>query len=239
MLVHGRLRKQQHKQAKYANKRRKNITYKIGDPLLYKKHVRSKLEGRWRPFYRIIEQKSPVNYVLCNQLDGKNVESHAGDIKLAKVDDWHIPETEIGQPCRKAIHVAPPVSDESSSDAGSDESEPENAQEKLVRRACHEREDSAEENEIPIMELTKRIRERMLREDEQAYVSEEMQSADEADSDATIDYAVSDSMLIEKVHKVETEPENVEQTKSKRTQRSGKDHNIKLRTLLSTIAEMI
>ena len=60
MLVHGRLRKQQRKQAKYANKKRKDITYKVGDPVFYKKHVRTKTEGRWRPFYRIIEQKSPV-----------------------------------------------------------------------------------------------------------------------------------------------------------------------------------
>ena len=240
MLVHGGLRKQQRKQAKCGNKRRKDITYKIGDPVFYKKHVRSKLEGRWRPFYRIIEQKSPVTYVLRNQLDSKTVESHADDIKLAKVDNWHIPETEIGQPRRKAAYVAPPASDESLSEAGSAESESENAQEKLVRRARHEREDSDEENEIPKMELTKRIRERELREqDEQAYASEEMQSADDADSDATIDYDLSDSMLIEGVQKVATESEGVKRTRSKRTQRSKKNQNLKLRTLLSAIAGMI
>ena len=109
-----------------------------------------------------------------------------------------------------------------------------------MRRARHEREDSDEENEIPKMELTKCIRERELREqDEQAYASEEMQSADDEDSDATIDYDLSDSMLIEGVQKVATESEGAKQTRSKRTQRSKKNQNLKLRTLLSAIAGMI
>lgn len=66
MLGHERLRRHQRKQAKYANKNRKDETYKQGDPVFYKKHVRTKLNGRWRPFYRIIEQKSPVKYLLRN-----------------------------------------------------------------------------------------------------------------------------------------------------------------------------
>ena len=237
MLVHGRLRKQQRKQAKYANKKRKDITYKVGDPVFYKKHVRTKIEGRWRPFYRIIEQKSPVTYVLRNQLDGKTVESHANDILLAKVDEWQIPATELGQPRRKAAYVVPPASDDSSSE---DESEPENAQQKMVRRAQHEREDSDSENEIPKMELAKRIRARELREqDEQAYASEEMQSASDAESEATIDYDISDSMLIDEVQKCASQVTRAKIFKSKKSSRSKKDQSVKLKTLLSAIAGMI
>ena len=217
--------------------RNEDITYKVGNPVFYKKHVRTKIEGRWRPFYRIIEQKSPVTYVLRNQLDGKTVESHANDILLANVDDWQIPATELGQPRRKAAYVVPPASDDSSSE---DESEPENAQQKMVRRAQHEREDSDSENEIPKMELAKRIRARELREqDEQAYASEEMQSASDAESEATIDYDISDSMFIDEVQKCASQVTGAKIFMSKKSSRSKKDQSVKLKTLLSAIAGMI
>ena len=125
MLVHCPLRKQQRKQAKYGNKKRKDVTYNIGDPVFYKKHVRIKIEGRWRLYYRIIEQKSPVTYVLKNQLDNRTVEAHANDIKFAKVDTWHIPKPDVGQPRRRAAYVVPPVSDDSLSEQSSSKSEPE------------------------------------------------------------------------------------------------------------------
>ncbi|MET0106092.1 MAG: hypothetical protein ABW072_13265, partial [Sedimenticola sp.] len=235
MLVHGRVRKQQRKQAKYANRKRKDITYKVGEPVYYKKHVRSKLEGRWQPFYRIIEQKSPVTYVLRNQLNGKTVESHADDIKLAKVDDWSIPKTELGQPRRKANFVAPPISDLSSSEY---ESESENAQEKFVRRARHERDNSDSENEVPKMELSKRIRERELRErDEQANASEEMLSDSNVSSDATIDYDIHGSMVIDQVQTFKAKKNK--QSKSTKAQTASKKQKDKLKTLLSAIAGVI
>ena len=145
-------------------------------------------------------------------MDGKTVESHANDILLAKVDDWQIPATELGQPRRKA--AVSPASDDSSSE---DESEPENARQRMVRRAQHEREDSDFENEIPKMELAKRIRARELREqDEQAYASEEMQSASDAESEATIDYDISDSMLIDEVQKCASQVTGAKIFKSKK-----------------------
>ena len=57
MLVHGRLRKQQRKQEKYASKNRKDITYQTGDPVYWKKHKREgKINTYFAPFYRVIEQ---------------------------------------------------------------------------------------------------------------------------------------------------------------------------------------
>ena len=43
MLVHGKLKKQKLRQAKYANKKRKMVEFKIGDPVFYRKHVHSNL----------------------------------------------------------------------------------------------------------------------------------------------------------------------------------------------------
>ena len=45
MLVHCPLRKQQRKQAKYGNKKRKDVTYNIGDPVFYKKARPNKNRG--------------------------------------------------------------------------------------------------------------------------------------------------------------------------------------------------
>ena len=110
----------------------------------------------------------------------------------------------------------------------------------MVRRAQHEREDSDSENEIPKMELAKRIRARELREqDEQAYASEEMQSASDAESEATIDYDISDSMLIDEVQKCASQVTGAKIFKSKKSSRSKKDQSVKLKTLLSAIAGMI
>ena len=55
--------------------------------------------------------KSPVTYVIRNQLNGKTERVHADHIRLAKVDEWSIPKTATGQPRRRAAYVAPPPSD--------------------------------------------------------------------------------------------------------------------------------
>ena len=239
MLVYGRLKKQQRKQAKYGNKNRKDVTYKVGDPVFYRNHVRTKIEGRWRPFYRIIEQKSPVTYILKNQLDNKTVEAHADHMKIAKVDTWHIPKTETGKPRRRAAYVVPPESEESSSESGSSESEREDPRKKLVDLARRERENSEDEDNIPKMELAKRIHERELRENaENAYTSDEMLSESDADSEATIDYDFSDSMMFEGVQKCQSEYEKHKKSDRKERHRSKKDRNERFKTLFSAIAGM-
>ncbi|MCG8045975.1 MAG: RNase H-like domain-containing protein [Candidatus Thiodiazotropha endolucinida] len=239
MLVHGRIRKQQRKHAKYGNKNRKDVSYNIGDPVFYKKHVRTKIEGRWRPFYRIIEQKSPVTYVLKNQLDNKTVEAHADDIKFAKVDTWEIPKTDAGQPIRKAAYVVPPESDDSSSASESSETEAEGPERKFVDLARREREDSDEEGNIPKMELAKRVHDRELRENaENAFASEEMQTASDADSEATIDYDPSDAIMIDEIRKCQATVGKDEKNDLRRKKKTKKGRNTKVKTLLSAIASL-
>ena len=243
MLVHGRLRRQQRKQDKYANKNRKDITYKVGDPVYFKKHRRDgKIDKRFFPYYRVIEQKSPVTYIIRNQLTGTIQDAHADHLKLAKVDQWVIPKNAAGQPRRKAAYVVPPISDDSETETS--DSEPENPQEKLIKYARKEREDSGDEEDIPPMELALRLREQKMREEEEnivhdnaghAYASDDMRSLDESDSDATVDYDYSDSMMVNEVKTHLPKEENTEIIRSKRLKKS-KSESAQVKTLLNAIA---
>ena len=57
VLVHKYLKKAQKKQAKYANKNRKEVKLEVGDVVYHKNyHKHSKLNSNWKPFYRIIEK---------------------------------------------------------------------------------------------------------------------------------------------------------------------------------------
>ena len=62
---------------------------------------KSKLEGRWCPYYRIIEQTSHVSFKLKNQLDGTVTKAHAEHMRLAHLRDWEIPKDKKGRPKRR------------------------------------------------------------------------------------------------------------------------------------------
>ena len=153
-LVHKHLRRAKTRQAKYANKHAQNIKYSVGDPVYYKNFVVGKLEGRrWYPYYRIIKKTSPVNFVIKNQLDGSTVDVHAENIRLAQIDEWPLPEAHTKQPLRRAAFVVPPT--DSSSDCSEDSSLEESPRKKLARRYHKERAESEDEDDIPLMELSK------------------------------------------------------------------------------------
>ncbi|XP_062587953.1 superoxide-generating NADPH oxidase heavy chain subunit C-like [Saccostrea cucullata] len=123
-LVHRILKRSKRRQAKYANKNTKDVEFKIGDPVYYKNnHRQSKLQSKWKPFYRIIEQISPVTFKIKSQLDGKVTKAHKELLRLAKIDEWELPTNEQGRPLRKAAYVMPP---ESQSDNNDDNSETNN-----------------------------------------------------------------------------------------------------------------
>ena len=167
MLVHSRFKKQKCWQAKYANKNCTDIQFKVGDLVFYRKHARTgKQDIKWETFYRVTECKSPVTYVIRNQLEGKTVKVHARHLKLAKVDNWEIPKTSEGRPICKAVYVLPPPDiDKNSSDFSASESV--NPQRKLAAKYCREREDSDDEEDIPLMELAKHMKARECREAEE------------------------------------------------------------------------
>jgi hypothetical protein len=107
----------------------------------------------------VVEQLSPVTFRVRHQLDGTEVKSHAEHLRLAKISDWPIPKAR-GKILRKATQVVAP---ESSSSDSEDEARQENARDRLNRGVRKEREHSSSEEDVPLMELRKRLRTRERR----------------------------------------------------------------------------
>ena len=85
--VCAQIQKSKRRQADYANKNTKDIKFEINDPVYYKNFQRTnKLDSKWRPYYRIIEQKSPLTYVIKNQLDNSTIKVHADQLRHANID---------------------------------------------------------------------------------------------------------------------------------------------------------
>ena len=150
------LKKAKKKQAKCADGGTKTVEFEIGDPVFYKSNQRkSKLDLKWKPYYRIIEKKGPVSYVIRNQLDGSTCKVHAEMLRLANVDEWQISKNEESRRLRDAAYAIPPQASDSEpvSDSESEENVP---LAKLAKKYRQERESSEDEDDISLMELRKR-----------------------------------------------------------------------------------
>ena len=159
LLVHKNLKQAKKRQAYYANKNAKDVKFAIGDPVYYRNHLRkNKLEMKWKPYYRIIEQTSPVTYIIKNQLDGSTTKVHMEHIRLAHVDDWQLPTDKVGRVLRPTNYVVPPISQSDLSSDTENETDDDIPLSKLAHRYRKERENSDNESDIPLMELKKRIR---------------------------------------------------------------------------------
>ena len=155
-LVHKYLKRSKKRQAKYANKNAKPVDYKVGDPVYFKNFTPGKLYNRWYPYYRIIKQTTPVNFVVKNQLDGSTEKVHAEQIRLANIDEWPAPQIETEKPRRKAAFVVPPS--DSSSESSDESSNQETPHERIAKHYRKERSESDYEDDIPLMELSKRLK---------------------------------------------------------------------------------
>ena len=63
--VRNHLKKAKKRQAKYADRGSKMIDFEVGNPVFYRNnHRKGKLDVKWKPYYRIIEKKGPVSYVI-------------------------------------------------------------------------------------------------------------------------------------------------------------------------------
>ena len=186
-LVHRHLKKAKRRQMAYANQNVKPVELEVGDPVYLKNHLRkNKLESRWKPYYRIIEKKSPQTFVIRNQLDGSTVKSHADHLRLAKIDELDIPVPD--KIMRKTTYVVPPETESDQSD------EDNSARERIVKRYRNERSDSDEEEDVPLMELARRLKSRKeglqtnmgsgSSDDDQTVMSD-METDEIADSDGT------------------------------------------------------
>ena len=122
---------------------------------------------------------------------------------MAKIHDWEIPLTATVKPRRKANFVVAPESDDSEETEGSSESEPENPIDKVVPKYRRERDDSDEDDDIPPMELRKRIRNRERREcEETSPISDNDGMLSDADSTETLDNDWSDYMNVEQIREM-------------------------------------
>jgi hypothetical protein len=187
LLVRRHIKHARDKQNKYANKNRKEVLFEVNDPVYFKNNqMKGKLDIKWRPYYRIIEKKSPTTYVIKNQLDGTTVKVHADLIKPAKIDDWVISQDNNGRPIRNATYVVPPdiTTEEDSEIDQNIESEREQKPQleakrelvnnrgsssedtkndipsKLINKYKKERENSDSDDNIPLLELAKRLKNR-------------------------------------------------------------------------------
>ena len=113
----------------------------------------------WRPNFRIIKQKGPVSFIIKNQLDGTTKKAHAAHLRQANIKNWNIPSNPTDRELRNAAYVVPPVNNYSS-DNDSKDHESIQYSDNLVRMNRHERETSFDEDNIPLMELSNRLRER-------------------------------------------------------------------------------
>ena len=67
VLVHRHLERAKKRQAKYADRNSKYTDFQVGDPVYVKQQQqKSKLQGRWQPYYRIIEKITLLSFRIKN-----------------------------------------------------------------------------------------------------------------------------------------------------------------------------
>ena len=183
-LVHRHMKEAKRKQKEYADRNSKEENFQIGDPVYLKNHRRTnKLDIKWRPFFRITDQTGKLSFVCRNQLDGTTTKTHARHMRHAKIDEWKVPRDTEGRMLRRSTYVVPPE-DESSSE---EETTP---LQKIVRHKQQERDGSSDEDDIPTMELRRRLRSRDTKQKELS-----------SDEDTEIDIPANDT----NIPKVESE----------------------------------
>ena len=144
LRVHRRMKKQKAKQAKYADRNARDIEYRVGDPVFLRNHKKTcKLSPSWEPYYRIIEQTSPLTFRCKNQLTGEIVTSHAEHLILAKTE-WEMKEQRPADKHRTRLRNV--VSDEKS---GSNTTDKESYSEPDVPRTRRTRVNWRDKSEIP------------------------------------------------------------------------------------------
>jgi len=161
VTVYRRMKKARQRQAKYADRNSKPVEIKVGDAVYHKNHQRkNKLESKWSPYFRVMKQTSPVTFVIRNQLDGTTMKTHAEHLRLAKLDEWDLPKTRDGRPMRRARYAVPPEGTSSDSSSEEERNGGRKTTEDIARRFRRERDDSSSEDDIPLMELAKRLKAR-------------------------------------------------------------------------------
>ncbi|CAG2214089.1 unnamed protein product [Mytilus edulis] len=86
----------------YDMKIEQSLDIELSEIINKKKHRKSKLDTKWKPYYRIIEKLLPLPLSLKNQLDGSVAKKvHLEHLKKAKIDEWVIPTNLEGWSLRR------------------------------------------------------------------------------------------------------------------------------------------
>ena len=175
LLVHRNMKLSKEKQKEQADKRSEDVQLQVGDPVYLKNNRRkNKLDKKWLPYYRIIKQTGPVSFVVKDQLTGTTTKCHARQLRLADITLW--PTTvnnDSARPMRRTNYVVPPVDEESS------EEEVPEPLEREVRHKQRERENSEDEEDIPLAELQRRIRAKKIIDEEETKTDSDSDATDE------------------------------------------------------------
>ena len=92
---------------------------KVGDPVyLFNTTRTSKLDSKWMPYYRILEQVTPVNFIIKNVIKGTTRKVHALHLRKANLE-WKVPETPPDARNLRRAQLAAPLSTVDSSDTES------------------------------------------------------------------------------------------------------------------------
>ena len=203
---------------------------------------------KYLPYYRIIEKKGPVSFVIKSQLDGSTTKAYAGDIRLANIDDWQISKDANNRRLRDAAYVIPPQPSDSETESDSDPEENVPLS-KLAKKYRQERETSEDEEDIPLMELRKRLRYREMKQTQNEETKvKDMECNDELSSDNSnslplFEYKDSDNeMDVNEVHSPQTFPEKEIQATVKpvkKRQKKSQDKGGDVKQLLRLISNML
>ena len=87
---------------RYHDRKAKEPDSQVGDPVYI---FKTKLDPKWEPYYRVVQQNSAVNFTVRNALTGGIRKVHAVHMRKANFD-WEIPDPKHGQqPTRSAPHL--------------------------------------------------------------------------------------------------------------------------------------
>ena len=118
-MVHNHLKKAKKRQARCPNRKTKYTEFLVGDPVK-KRQRSSQFEGKCLPYYGIIENRTPVAYIIENTLDMSTEKVHDKHLCLANLK-WEIPKGKnLPRKARYVINLE--SSDDSSSASEQDNS---------------------------------------------------------------------------------------------------------------------
>lgn len=244
-LAYRNLKHAQKRQAKYANKNANEVEFEVGQAVFLKNNKKkSKIDNRYLPYYRIIEKRGPISFVVKNILTGNVTKAHANNLKFANVEDWEIGDLERpsqeaksnSRPKRKSTFVVPPSDPDT--DSSSEESDKELRNDDVIKRFRFERTDSSSlsEDDIPLAELAKKYRRQKY---SKSNVSTSSDSDTETDKDSrtnTHDQGQAE-MLVDGI--MNRQVSNSDKNNRSSKTRHGQGQNRKLKALLQAVTEML